>query len=137
MDEDRLGNLWRTTERSSTAFRHARAGDHLFAIFQCDLCVFRKLRGLSPNLSNPKDANLLACIRRVNLDAFWSRASSTVSAQRRLVERSIDLTAQLGLEPMFLEPGPLPMGDFCGYTIAIQSAASPNVELILIRPSTS
>lgn len=123
-DEDRLGNLWRTKERDAGAFRHARPGDHLLVSFQCDLCVFRKLRQHDPCLSSPVDANLLACIRRVNLDAFWSRATSTVNAQRRLVERSVDLSRQLGLEPLFPNQGPLPGGDHCGYTVAIQMVYS-------------
>ena len=120
-DEDRLGNLWKTKERDKKAFRQARPGDHLLVTFQCDLCIFRKLRRQEcPIQGNPVDANLLACIRRVNLDAFWSRASSTVAAQRRLIERSLDLTNQLGLDPLFPNQGPLPQGDHCGYTVAIQ-----------------
>ena len=119
-DEDRLGSLWKTKERDGIAFRQARPGDHLLVTFQCDLCIFRKLRGQEPIASNPIDENLLACIRRVNLDAFWSRATSTVSAQRRLVERSLDLSRQLGLDPMFPNQGPLPPGDHCGYSVAIQ-----------------
>ena len=119
-DEDRLGSLWKTKERDGIAFCQARPGDHLLVTFQCDLCIFRKLRGQEPIASNPIDENLLACIRRVNLDAFWSRATSTVSAQRRLVERSLDLSRQLGLDPMFPNQGPLPPGDHCGYSVAIQ-----------------
>ena len=119
-DEDRLTNLWRTTERDTKAFRQARPGDHLLVTFQCDVCIFRKLRLTEPCPNNPVDENLLACIRRVNLDAFWSRASSTVGAQRRLMERSLEIAEQLGLEPMFPNQGPLPLGDHCGYTVAIQ-----------------
>ena len=124
VDEDRLANLWRTQVSSAESFKQARPGDHLLVMFQCDLCVFRKLRRHDPDVSNATDANLLACIRRVNLDAFWSRATSTVNAQRRLVERSLDLSAQLGLEPLFPEPGPLPMIDHCGYSVAVQMVYS-------------
>jgi hypothetical protein len=40
---------------------------------ECDLCVFRKLKKRSPDVTNPGDELLIACIRRINLDAFWSR----------------------------------------------------------------
>ena len=118
-DEDRLGSLWRTKERNARAFCQARPGDHLLVTFQCDLCIFRKLRQQDQSLSNPVDANLLACIRRVNLDAFWTRAASAVSAQRRLIEKSIELSRQLRLEPLFPNQGPLPEEDHCGYTVAV------------------
>ncbi len=119
-DADRLSNLWKTKNREAKAFRQARPGDHLLVTFQCDLCIFRKLRRHDPRHSNPVDDNLLACIRRVNLDAFWSRATSTVNAQRRLIDKSLEISNQLGLDPMFPEQGPLPDGDHCGYTVAIQ-----------------
>ena len=123
-DEDRLGNLWKTKERDMKAFRQARPGDHLLVTFQCDLCVFRKLRRVNPSPSSAIDLNLLSCIRRINLDAFWSRATSTVNAQRRLVEKSLAISQQLGLDPLFPNQGPIPDGDYCGYTVAIQMVYS-------------
>ena len=42
------------------------------------LCIFRKLRGVDPMESVSQDQLLLKCIRRVNLDPFWGRESSTV-----------------------------------------------------------
>lgn len=60
-------------------FMHARRGDNLITPFQCDLCWFRNLQKRAPNPKSQSDSLLLAYIRRVNLDAFWSRSPKTVS----------------------------------------------------------
>lgn len=113
--------------------------------FECDLCVFRKLfkrnpilteedaveatltlevfrerNGYYPTLSQKNDEKALATIRRMILDAFWSRASSTVKANAKVIQKGCELSASLGLEPPYLEPGPLPSFDHCGYGVAIQ-----------------
>jgi predicted nuclease of predicted toxin-antitoxin system len=76
LDEDRLGNCWRTSKPDERVFHYARNGDHLMVAFECDFCVFRKIRpGERPNLIHGCDTLLLACIRRVNLDSFLSRAT--------------------------------------------------------------
>ena len=62
----------------------------------------------------------MACIRRANLDAFWSRARSTANSQAALIKKGIDLSAEVGLDPPYHEPGPLPGFDHCGYGVAIQ-----------------
>ena len=65
----------------------------------------------------------MACIRRIILDAFWSRSRSTVvsnaSRYREIVRKSISL----GFEPPYSSPGPLPSYDHCGYKIAILMVA--------------
>jgi hypothetical protein len=86
--------------------------------FECDLCVFRKLRGSSPTGSE-KDQLLMACIRRANLDAFWSRASSTVKGNKDRADNAIKLAKLVGLEGPFQHEGPFPEGDHCGYQTAI------------------
>jgi hypothetical protein len=64
-------NPWRTSKPDPYTFYYARNGDHLMTHFECDTCIFRKLRdGDFPDHSRPSDKLLLACIRRVNLDAF-------------------------------------------------------------------
>jgi hypothetical protein len=46
-------------------------------------CVFSKIRpGERPVLTDERDMLLLAAIRRVNLDSFWSRATGTVDGTR-------------------------------------------------------
>jgi hypothetical protein len=113
--------------------------------FECDLCVFRKLfrcnpiitseeavsasitsevlrelHGHSPILTQANDIKAAATIRRMILDSFWSRASSTVRANAKIIQKGCELSASLGLEPLYLEPGPLPPFDHCGYRVAIQ-----------------
>ena len=73
-----------------SAFKEARNGDHLMVPFECDMCIFWKLRGTAPDPEGcSKDKLLLACIRRVNLDAFWSRMTSTVNTNRDKVRAGL------------------------------------------------
>ena len=66
----------------SDDFKKARVGDSIIIPFKYDLCVFRKLRGHSPRGKSPKDELYLACIRRMHLDTFWIRATTTVSTNK-------------------------------------------------------
>ncbi len=84
------------------------------------MCIFWKLKGLNPDHSNATHKLLLAFIQRVNLDALWSRATSTVVSNASKVEQGLKLSDQLGLNGPCLEPGPLPLYDHCGYEVAIQ-----------------
>jgi hypothetical protein len=53
------------------------------------------------------------------LDAFWSRARSTVKDQAHKVRHLVQLARQVGMpSPGFKNPGPLPAGDHCGYRVA-------------------
>ena len=79
----------------------ARDGDSILVPFECDLCVFRKLRQDNPVSSNPHDDLLLACIRRMNLDAFWSRARSTVLQNNRQAKAPILFYEMVGLKESF------------------------------------
>jgi len=88
--------------------------------FECDICIYVKLKKHKPNLENPKDKLLLACIRRMNLDAFWSRTSSTVLGNASRVNRQIELSKLVGLDSPFKQKSDLPLDDHCGYEVAIQ-----------------
>jgi hypothetical protein len=88
--------------------------------FECDRCVFHKLRGTPPNPRSEKDNLLLACIRRASLDTFWSRSSDTVIKHRGQVKMGIALSKLVGLPAPYPPPGPLPPFDHCGYGVAIQ-----------------
>ena len=59
-------------------FLVGRQGDNFLMPFQCDLCQFRNLQDRDPVHTHIGDTLLLEFIRRVNLDAFWSRETSTV-----------------------------------------------------------
>ena len=101
----------------------ARSGDHLLCPFQCDLCVFRTLKGTDPT-RRPSDKALLCCIRRVNLDALWAREPQTVSSTRNAVTRGIQLSTNLGLNPPYPNLGPYPFQDTQGYGVAVQMVSA-------------
>lgn len=120
-DGDRISSGWKVRKGDQLRFQCARAGDDLMVQFECDVCVFSKLFKRLPGtsaLDTSKDIFTLACIRRVNLDAFWSRASSTVMANTYLM-RAMVRAAELnfGLNDGTVEdPGPLTSEDHCGYS---------------------
>jgi hypothetical protein len=101
-------------------FHRARDGDHLPTPFECDLCIFRKLFQVEPDPSTHTDPVLLAFIRRLILDAFWSRATGTVRNNRGTVKRNIEDLAKLG-RPIgpYYDPGPTPSFDHAGYETAL------------------
>ena len=93
-----------------------RDGDHLQTPFQCDLCVFRALKNRNPGAG---DRLLLACIRQVNLDAFWGRESATVHNTLRATKQTIRLLSQVGVSPPYPPMGPYPLRDTFGYVLAV------------------
>ena len=97
----RIASEWSKIHTSVSAFTCGRKGDHLMVPFEYDTCIFVKLKKGKPNYQNPKDKLLLACIRRLNLDAFWSRTSSTVSANAARIARQIELSRLVGLDSPF------------------------------------
>ena len=88
--------------------------------FECDDCIFRKLTGHSSDEESSVDGLLLATIRRMNLDAFWSSASVTVVGNKGKINMSLKLSALVGLQGPYLHDGPFPAYDHCGYEVAIQ-----------------
>jgi hypothetical protein len=117
---ERLQVTWGKMHKPADKFHFARNGDHCMVPFQCDLCVFRKLKRQSPDFSNPGDDLLLiACIRRINLDAFWSRSKHTVRGNREKIGNCLELSRAVGLEGPCTVDGPLPNFDHCGYKVAI------------------
>jgi hypothetical protein len=59
MDRARLTKAWGKKHRPPDAYLRARDGDHTMCPFECDLCIFRKLQGRSPEAGNPMDNLLL------------------------------------------------------------------------------
>ena len=88
-DSARLESRWGKRGQKEDDFLKARDGDSLMVPFECDLCIFRKLRRENPKAQSPSDQLLLLCIRRMNLDAFWSSASSTVRANKNKVNQML------------------------------------------------
>lgn len=120
MDKERLQKAWGNKHRDPEEYKFARNGDHLLVPFQCDLCIFRKLTHRTPYAHSERDNLLLACIRRINLDAFWSRASSTVTSNRDRIRTACNLSDSLGIPNPYQMIGQMPLDDAFGYTIAIQ-----------------
>ena len=99
-------------------YLRARAGDHLFAPFECDYCAFFRLRGSSPCLENPSDKELLLYLRRSQLDVFWSRRPGTIKALLGLYKEQFHVGEHFSIN-MFREPGPFPKDYDCGTAAAI------------------
>lgn len=76
----------------------ARKGDTLFVPFQCDFCWFICLKKRPFNDLLPMDQMNLALIRRVNLDIFWARESTTVVGMYRLYEQALQTATHLGIK---------------------------------------
>lgn len=98
-DGDELQQVWGNRQVLATEFLGARDGDHLMIPFECDACIFWKFRGHMPNQTESASDNLLmSCIRRVNLDAFWSRMPSTMTTNRDKVRSGLKLSESVGLD---------------------------------------
>lgn len=123
-DEDRLASGWSRRKGDVNRFATARNGDDLLVAFECDVCIFRKLFRRDSEPHNQKDEFAMACIRRINLDAFWSRARATVESNTAKVREGLRISESLGLNGPYLSPGPLPLEDHCGYEVALQMVAA-------------
>jgi hypothetical protein len=80
-DQDRLELGWETKKEDKNKFLVGRAGDDLMVSFECDYCIFQKLHRRTPTQDLATDKLYMACIRRVHLDGFWSRAKRTEVSQ--------------------------------------------------------
>ena len=114
---DSVGNV--IEEKEDNRYRKARPGDMLMVPFQCDICHFRNITKRSPLPDKPQDNEVLEYIRRASLDAFWSRETSTVQNNLRLIRRAENSNAELGLPPLVPALGPHPVEDVCGMQAAI------------------
>ena len=119
LEESLLGNEEMEAD-DPDRFKCARDGDHMMCPFQCDGCHFFNIQGRRPGVKVQDDV-LLMCIRRANLDAFWSRESSTVEANRREGARVLALSERLGIDNPYPERKPFPVEDTFGMLIACQS----------------
>ena len=117
--DGRSENLWRRKAINEKDFEEGRNGDHLITPFQCDLCVFRRIKGIDPNSSSESDKLTLAYIRRTNLDALWSRARGTVQNNKGTVDRIINGFSPFGMYGPFYDWGPTPAFDHASYETAM------------------
>jgi hypothetical protein len=63
LPQDEEGFVW-VKRGDENRFKCGRAGDHLVPPFECDLCVFRKLKGRDPVPSSHHDEYLKVVISR-------------------------------------------------------------------------
>jgi hypothetical protein len=103
-----------------------RDGDHLLVPFECDLCIFRKLKHQETWANSNQDNLLMACIRRISLDAFWSRATSTVLANRDKMKQALALSKLVGLQGPYIHIETMPPNDTFGYEVAVQIVLAHN-----------
>jgi hypothetical protein len=118
-DAARIEKAWGRKKPKKGDYLNARNGDHLMVPFECDLCIFRKLRKMDPLPRDPQDDLLLACVCHMNLDAFWSRARDTVHGNRDKLADKLALSPLVGLQGPCIHDGPYPNYDHCGYEVAI------------------
>ena len=118
-DDDRLASGWITRKDDKERYVDARDGDDLLVSFECDVCIFQKLWDREPNSELEVDKLAMVCIRRVNLDAFWSGAQSTSGGNAGKVREGLRQSEKLGLKGPYLAPGPLPPYNHCGYAMQI------------------
>ena len=122
LDEEEQEDL-ETEEKLDQRFQVGRNGDHVMGIpFECDLCHFRNVSLRNPFPHRPGDHFLLTCIRRANLDAMWSRETSTVTANlgrmRRDYHDAVPFMPLVGLIP---SQGTHKVEDRVGMGIAVAS----------------
>jgi len=88
--------------------------------FQCDTCHFRNLMDRDPDPNSYKDIRVQKCIRRANLDAFWSVEPRTVNRTLMECRRGSDIASSLGFRNKLFRPmGPFPTDDVFGMAAAI------------------
>jgi hypothetical protein len=107
-EQERIERAWGAKHRSPDEYMVGRDGDHFLISFECDFCIFRKLRRHSHLDTSDQDKLLLGCIRRISLDVFWSRASSTVRANRDKIKQGLELSKLVGLDGSYHHIGSMP-----------------------------
>ena len=113
------GAVWKR-KKDVHRYMHGRDGDMWMIPFQCEKCWTVNLKGREFDENNPKDVLLKAYLRRMNLDAMWSRESSTISANLGQLRKGNKMSMELGLEPKDIPLGPWPIGDPYGVQTALE-----------------
>jgi hypothetical protein len=107
--------MWKK-KRDEGRFLHARDGDMLCSPFQCDYCWFINLKGRSFDERRAEDRLNMSLIRRVNLDVFWDKETSTVGSMLQVFLRATTAAQHLSIMPSFLtSKTPWPLGDGVGF----------------------
>ncbi len=110
--------MWKKRE-DDERFISARNGDSTFCPFQCDVCWFVNLKKEMPSKLRLSHVRLLGYIRRVNLDAMWSRESATVSSSLSGLKKQRRIAIELDLPMPGTLRGPWEVADSWGMQTAI------------------
>jgi hypothetical protein len=78
-------------EDEEKRFLEAWGGDNLVTPFQCDHCHFMNIMKREPLEDLASDVRFMKCIRRVNLDAFWSREPGTIRGVSDEMKRGLGI----------------------------------------------
>ena len=72
-DEGRFERAW-SSQWEDDQHQSARDGDHLITPFECDQCIFLKLKGRLPVLEDDSDKKLLHALDELTLTLFGPEA---------------------------------------------------------------
>ena len=114
--EDEEGNPWHKQTEREERINYGTAGAHAVMPFQCECCWMQVLEGRRPEVG---DELLLACIRRVNLDAMTGKSRDTINQHVGRIRRVLGFNAKYRKTPTFAARGPLPEKDVVGMGTAL------------------
>ncbi|KAL7577826.1 hypothetical protein ACA910_010574 [Epithemia clementina (nom. ined.)] len=114
MDKEDQGDVLDDPKR----FKIAQDGDHLMCPFQCNNCLLYNVKEQFPADTDTRNRLFLICIHRANLDAFWSRESSTVGKNWSEMESFLQCSNMLGISSPLPVQGPHPVADTFGIATA-------------------
>jgi hypothetical protein len=107
--------VWKK-KKDEGRFLHARKGEMLCSPFQCDHCWFINLNGRPFDRRRAGDRLNMALIRRVNLDMFWDKETTTVEGTLQVFLRAHTAAQHLNIVPSFLtSKKPWPLRDGVGF----------------------
>ncbi len=121
--KDENDNPWSWYKQQEKEYRinHGVAGAHLSLLmpFLCERCWMRILEKRSPQPG--RDDTLVACIRRVNLDAMTGKSEYTIKGHlgRSRTKRILTFNSKYGNTPTFEPRGSLPPMDLVGMGVAL------------------
>ncbi len=115
--KDEADNPWYKQHEREYRINHGVVGSHLSMPIVCECCWIRILEKRSPRPG--LDDHLVACIRRVNLDAMTGKSKDTIKAHLGRIKRVLAVNAKYGKTPTFEPRGPLPPTDQLGMGVAM------------------
>lgn len=137
--EDEQGNPWYKQAEREDRINYGIAGAHVVMPFQCECCWMKVLEGRAPRVG---DELLVACIRRVNLDAMTGQSKDTIKQHVNRMRRVLNFSKKYGKTPSFVPRGPLPPEDRVGmgtgldmiiYSLEAEGRNDPYVQFSTLR----